>query len=108
MFGAALASPNSAVIQQINRLKDALKKDGNEKEAKSIESLLASSKKSIEMTPSRIKQSFAMNKGEVITSKTSIPVDKETSIPIAEVFFNEICQMKFLFLRTILKMLFFL
>lgn len=41
------------------------------------------------MTPSRIKQSFAMNKGEVITSKTSIPVDKETSIPIAEVFFNE-------------------
>ena len=86
---SALATPNSAVIQQINRLKDALKKDGNEKEAKSIESLLASSKKSIEMTPSRIKQSFAMNKGEVITSKTSIPVDKETSIPIAEVFFNE-------------------
>lgn len=41
---SALASPNSAVIQQINRLKDALKKDGNEKEAKSIESLLASSK----------------------------------------------------------------
>lgn len=42
---SALATPNSAVIQQINRLKDALKKDGNEKEAKSIESLLASSKK---------------------------------------------------------------
>ena len=59
---SALSTPNHAVIQQVNRLKEALKKNGDEKEAKSIESLLMSSEKSLEMTPSRIKQSFVMEK----------------------------------------------
>ena len=86
---SALSTPNHAVIQQVNRLKEALKKNGDEKEAKSIESLLMSSEKSLEMTPSRIKQSFAMGNGEEITPKTPIPVDKETSTPLAEVFFND-------------------
>ena len=86
---SALSTPNHAVVQQVNRLKEALKKNGDEKEAKSIESLLMSSEKSLEMTPSRIKQSFAMGNGEEITPKTPIPVDKETSTPLAEVFFND-------------------
>lgn len=36
---SALSTPNHAVVQQVNRLKEALKKNGDEKEAKSIESL---------------------------------------------------------------------
>ena len=40
---SALSTPNNAVLQQITRLKDALKKAGHDKEAKSLESLLASS-----------------------------------------------------------------
>lgn len=86
---SALTTPNHAVIQQVNRLKDALKKDGKEKEAKSIEALLISSEKALEMTPSRIKQSFIIGSREEITPKTPIPVDKETSTPLAEIYFSD-------------------
>lgn len=86
---SALVTPNHAIVQQVNRLKDALKKEGKEKEYKSIEALLASSEKALEMNPSRIKQSFKMGNGEEITLKTPIPVDKETSTPLAEIYFND-------------------
>ncbi len=85
---SALSAPNSAVIQQVTRLKDALKKEGHDKEAKSLEALLVSSQKALEMTPSKIKQSFAIGKGDELTSKTPIPVDKETSTPLAEIYFG--------------------
>lgn len=86
---SALSTPNSAVVQQVTRLKDALKKEGYNKEAKSLESLLTSSQKALEMTPSKIKQSFAIGKGDELTSKTPIPVDKETSTPLAEIHFGD-------------------
>ncbi|MDD4437731.1 MAG: ATP-binding protein [Tissierellia bacterium] len=86
---SALSTPNSAVVQQVTRLKDALKKEGYNKEAKSLESLLTSSQKTLEMTPSKIKQSFAIGKGDELTSKTPVPVDKETSTPLAEIHFGD-------------------
>jgi SpoVK/Ycf46/Vps4 family AAA+-type ATPase len=86
---SALSSPNSAVIQQVTRLKDALKKEGHSKEAKFLESLLVSSQKALEMTPSKIKQSFAIGKGDELTPKTPVPVDKETSTPLAEIYFGD-------------------
>lgn len=86
---SALSTPNSAVIQQVTRLKDALKKEGHNKEAKSLESLLISSQKSLEMTPSKIKQSFAIGRGDELTLKTAVPVDKETSTPLAEIHFGD-------------------
>ena len=86
---SALSTPNSAVLQQVIRLKDALKKEGYSKEAKSLESLLVLSQKALEMTPSKIKQSFAIGRGEELTSKTPIPVDKETSTPLAEIYFGD-------------------
>lgn len=84
---SALANPNEAILHQINRLKDGFEKDGYEKEAKSLEALLSSSQGNIEMSPSRIQQSFVSTIGETLTAKTPIPVDKETSTPLAEVFF---------------------
>lgn len=84
---SALVTPNDAIIHQINRLKDSLEKDGHAKEAKSLEGLLASSQSGIEMSPSKIQKSFVTSTGEDLTSKTPIPVDKETSTPLAEVFF---------------------
>lgn len=86
---SALSTPNSAVVQQVTRLKDALKKEGYNKEAKSLESLLISSQKALEMTPSKINQSFAIGKGDELTSKTPVPVDKETSTPLAEIYFGK-------------------
>jgi hypothetical protein len=86
---SALSTPNSAVVQQVTRLKDVLKKAGHSKEAKSLESLLVSSQKALEMIPSKIKQSFAIGEGNELTIKTPVPVDKETSTPLAEVYFGD-------------------
>lgn len=86
---SALSNPNSAIIQQVTRLRDALRKSGQEKEAKSIEQLLTSSQKNVEMSPSRIHKSFAVNQGERLTAKTPVPVDKETSTPLAEIYFED-------------------
>lgn len=84
---SALANPNEAIIHQINRLKESLENEGFKSEAKSLEGLLTSSKQSMDITPSRIQKSFVITNGEELTAKTSIPVDKETSTPLAEVFF---------------------
>jgi SpoVK/Ycf46/Vps4 family AAA+-type ATPase len=86
---SALANPNEAIIHQVGRLKDSLEKDGHAKEAKSLEGLLSSSRSNIDMSPSKIQKSFVVNNGEELTIKTSIPVDKETSTPLAEIFFPE-------------------
>ena len=80
---SALATPNEAVTHQIRRLKESLEKDGFAKEAKSLEALLTASESSLDMSPSKIQRSFVVLKGEEVTPKTSIPVDKETSTPLA-------------------------
>lgn len=84
---SALANPNDAIIHQVTRLKNSLEKDGHNKEAKSLEGLLLSSQSSFDMSPSKIQKSFLVSKGEDLTTKTSIPVDKETSTPLAEIIF---------------------
>lgn len=85
---SALSSPNTAVIQQVERLKRALEKDGSAKEAKVLADLLSLRDKSVEMSPSRISRSFVMT-GEELTVNTPIPVDKETSTPLAQVIFKD-------------------
>lgn len=86
---SALIAPNNAIIQQIERLTKALKASGLEKEAKSIEGLLESSRENITMSPSKINRSFAISSRDTLASKTILPVDKETSTPLAEVYFPE-------------------
>ncbi|WP_395974448.1 AAA family ATPase [Chryseobacterium cucumeris] len=86
---SALATPNDAVLHQIKRLQDSFEKDGLNKEAKSLEGILSSSQASTEMSPSKMQKSFIVTTGEEITKKTAIPVDKETSTPLAEIFFPE-------------------
>ena len=84
---SALVNPNDAIIHQVNRLKAGLENDGHEKEAKALDALLNSAEKSVEMAPSKIRKSFVHFGGEPLTQKTPVPVDKETSAPLAEVFF---------------------
>jgi SpoVK/Ycf46/Vps4 family AAA+-type ATPase len=84
---SALSNPSNAIIHQIERLRDALEKDGNKKEAKSLDGLLQSSSKSIDMAPSNIQRSFIIG-GEELTQRTPIPVDKESSTPLAEIIFT--------------------
>jgi len=84
---SALSNPNDAIRHQVSRLKDNLEKEGYSKEAKSIAALLSKAEGSLDMSPSKIQKSFVLNRGEILTSKTPIPVDKETATPLAEVFF---------------------
>lgn len=84
---SALSNPNSAILHQIERLKNALEKNGEIKEAKTLQALLTSVDKTVDMAPSRIKRSFVLA-GEELTPNTPIPVDKETSTPLAEIIFK--------------------
>lgn len=82
-----MAQPSDAVKQQIMRLRDALEADGKKGDAKVLGNLLASAERSIEMAPSRLSRSRAIFRGEELTVNTPLPVNKETSIPVAEIKF---------------------
>jgi len=83
----ALSQPGDAAKQQVNRLREALEKEGMKKEAKALAGLLAGAERSIEMAPSRLKRSRAIFAGEQLTPNTPLPVNKETSTPLAEIKF---------------------
>lgn len=84
----ALIQPTNALTHQVKRLRDAMEKDGHYKEAAQLTKLLDSVGRSSEMAPTRLELSEAMLKGEELTPHTPIPVDKETSTPVAEVHFQ--------------------
>lgn len=84
---SALASPSNAVIHQIERLIQSLQKDGQKKEADSLSGLLTSANKGVEMAPSKIERSFVLLGGEELTSRIHVPVDKESSTPLAEIIY---------------------
>jgi SpoVK/Ycf46/Vps4 family AAA+-type ATPase len=86
---SALVTPNNAIIQQVERLIQSLQKDGFKKEADSLSGLLTTANKTIEMAPSKIERSFLLLGGEELTSKTHVPVDKESSTPLAEIIFTK-------------------
>jgi hypothetical protein len=83
---AALNNPTNAVIQQIERLREKLEKEGMVTEAKSLKGLLTSASKASEMAPSRIERSYAVS-GEELSVHTHLPVDKESGAPLAEIIF---------------------
>ena len=85
----ALSQRNEALKHQVERLRDAFVKAGEKKEAKILSDLLSLENKSIEMTPSRLHRSQAIFAGEVLTANTPLPVNKETSTPLAEVIFGD-------------------
>ncbi|MDP1830683.1 MAG: ATP-binding protein [Geothrix sp.] len=85
----AMSNPSEAVRRQVERLVEALKGEGNEKQAKSLSTLLSASEKRQEMAPSRIRTSRAMLAGEELTRNTALPVDRETSVPLVQVYFPD-------------------
>ncbi|MEA5259479.1 ATP-binding protein [Arcicella aquatica] len=86
---SALSNPSEAVLHQVNRLKQALDKDGKDKEVKIIDNLLKQVDKLVDMSPSKIQKSLIRFEGEELTHKTPLPVDKETSTPLAEIIFTD-------------------
>jgi hypothetical protein len=84
---AALSQPSLAVRKQIERLKDALAKDGDAKAAGALQSLLTAAERTTELNPSRIVRSRAEVAGEALSLNTQVPVDRETSAPLAQLIF---------------------
>ncbi|WP_082531720.1 ATP-binding protein [Methylobacterium sp. Leaf469] len=84
---AALSQPTPAIRKQVERLRDALAKDGDSKSSGALSSLLTAADRNVEMAPSRITTSRSQIPGEILTRNTPVPVDKETSAPLAELIF---------------------
>ncbi|GLS32626.1 ATPase family associated with various cellular activities (AAA) [Mesorhizobium albiziae] len=84
---AAMGEPTLALRKQVERLKDALAKDGEEKQAASLAGILATAERLKEMAPSRIERSRAGLSGETLGRNTPVPVDRETAAALAEIIF---------------------
>lgn len=84
---AALSQPSPAVRKQIERLRDALVQEGDGKAAGALASLLTAAERATELSPSRIVRSRAQLAGESLTPNTQVPVDRETSAPLAQLIF---------------------
>jgi hypothetical protein len=84
---AALAQPSPAVRKQVERLRDALAEGGDGKSAGVISSLLTTTDRTVELSPSRIARSRAQMAGETLSRNTQVPVDRETATPLAEIMF---------------------
>ena len=84
---AALAQPSTAVRKQVERLRDALKAEGDTKAAGMLAAMLTAAERVTEVTPSKIAQARRAAAGEVLTRNTQVPVDRETAAPLAEIAF---------------------
>lgn len=85
---AAMRDPNPAVLQHVDRLREALTEGGAAQEADALRLAVEGSKKpnSAKLSPARVVLSRAVSSGDVMTENTAVPVDKETSVPLAEVW----------------------
>jgi hypothetical protein len=83
----AIADASPALRKQIERLRDALAKDGEAKQAGALTSILTTADRTKELSPSRIERSKVQIPGEVLTRNTPVPVDRETAAALAEVIF---------------------
>lgn len=85
---AAMRDPNAAVVQHVERLREALVEGGAVQEAEALRLAVEGSKKqsSAKLSPARVVLSRAVSGGELMTENTLPPADKETSAPLAEVW----------------------
>lgn len=84
---AAMADASPAVRKQVERLRDALAKDGEAKQSSALTSILTTADRTKELAPSRIERSKAPLVGEILGRNTPVPVDRETSAALAEIIF---------------------
>lgn len=74
-----------ALRKQVERLRDALRTEGEEKQAASLTQLLSAAERQHEVAPSRITQSRATVSGEPLLATSPAPVDRETAAPLADI-----------------------
>lgn len=84
---ASVPNASPALRKQVERLRDALAKDGEQKQAAALTSILTTADRTRELSPSRIERSKVQFSGEVLTRTTPIPVDRETAALLADIIF---------------------
>ncbi|NKK87526.1 MULTISPECIES: AAA family ATPase [Rhizobium] len=84
---SAMADASPALRKQVERLRDALAKDGESKQAGTLTGILTNADRSRELSPSRIERSRAQQPGEVLGRNTPVPVDRETAAALADIVF---------------------
>ena len=82
-----MADASPAMRKQVERLRDALAKNGETKQAAALTSLLTTAGRTKVIAPTRLARSFAQMPGETLSRNTALPVDRETSAPLAEILF---------------------
>lgn len=88
-IGLGAAGP--AFRFQVERLVESLRDSGSPKEAANLEELLRSKNDEQSLKPSRLVASGTAKAlpGETLTSSVTVPVDKETGAPLAEIHFAQ-------------------
>ncbi|HTV73441.1 MAG TPA: ATP-binding protein [Candidatus Acidoferrales bacterium] len=85
---SALHDASPAVRRQVERLHEALAEGKDPDQARALARLLRDEARSVELQPSRLRRSAAAQQallpGEMITKATPAPVDRETSVPLAQ------------------------
>jgi hypothetical protein len=74
--------------KQVERLRDRLRTDGDEKAATAVERLLAGVSSEHSLTPSAVEVSRLLVTGDELTANVHPPADRETSVPLAEVILD--------------------
>lgn len=84
-----LGDGNPAFRRQVERLRDALRKQGDTSPADTLNKILEAQGKAAEMQPSRLVRSLALEPTERLTPRVAPPVDRDTSTPLAEIKFPQ-------------------
>lgn len=71
--------------RQVERLRDRLKKAGDERDADVLGGLLNSVSGEASLAPSIVEVSRSLVSGDELTANVQAPVDRETSVPLAEI-----------------------
>lgn len=74
--------------KQVERLRDRLRGDGDEKAASALDRLLAGTTAEHALSPSVVDVSLSLVTGDELTSNVHPPSDRETSVPLAEVILD--------------------
>lgn len=74
--------------KQVERLRDRLKTDGDEKAVTALDRLLAGTLSEHSLSPSAVEVSRLLVTGDELTANVHPPADRETSVPLAEVILD--------------------
>ena len=86
---SAMANPTRATRQQVARLRDALSGQGEDREAEYLTSLLGMADRRKELQTARSGERRAGAASEHLGPITPVPVDCETSVPLADMVFPD-------------------